>query len=554
MKLSKFRVVLLGLLVAVIAGMAGVYVFRAPIKATVNEYRAERIFTRAQEAFAAEKWAEASRLGIAAHHLDPANTQIDLLVARSLLQQRNAATVAWWKLVLDEPELPVDELRELTKALLAARDVDEALPFLSRLVELDGDNPETQQLWLASLQLQHRYDKVRALAGTFAQGGSEDWNIHSAYIRMQRSMDADAGLESVVTHLDQLIAEAGSLALPAAREMIFLPGVSSAHLLDAANYLKTQSENPVDQLLASGVEIKETGGSLDSALPYLNRILDDPQPGDLDKVFNWAKWMGAGSWILDKIDWQTHQEFGGTPDPFLGLLLAEGMNAQLLELTEAAASEGGDQMTAFLYYRSIVLQETGETEEARSILNLAVQTVDPEHYRILERYLARDGQWQLLSDLYDILLENNPEEPVYIVKALSSRYYSGDHDALPPLLQQADMEAYQAQPDAKGFILYLKLLQEGSTPEIHNAIEGLMAAFPNVYDFRLILGVSYTLQGQRAQGRELIADMPPLGMNAPRYIRVAAVILGNPADDLLRMTEREVLLPREKFLISIREQ
>ncbi|MEX0326689.1 MAG: hypothetical protein AB3N33_11445 [Puniceicoccaceae bacterium] len=554
MKLSKFRVILLGILLVAIAGMVGVYIFRAPIKATVNEYRAERIFTRAQEAFGEEKWAEASRLGIAAHHLDQGNIEIDLLVARALLQQRNAATVAWWKLVLNEPDLPVDELRELTKALLAAKDVDEALPFLSRLVELDGDNPETQQLWLASLQLQHRYDKVRTLAGTFAQSGSEDWNIHSAYIRMQRSLGEEAGFDYILGHLEGLMEEGGALALHAARELIFLPGISSGQLLAAADYLRTNSDSPVDQLFASGVQVKESGAAFDITVSYIDQILENPQPGDLDKVFKWARWMECGSWILNKIDWETYQAGGGTPDPYLGLLLSEGMNEQLLQLTEAAASEGGEEMTAFLYYRSIVLQQTGEAEDARATLDLAVQTVDPERYTVLERYLARDGQWQLLSGLYDILIENYPDEPIFVVKALSSRYYAGYQDELTPLLQRADIDAYETQPDAKGFILYLKLLQEGSNPEIHSQIEELMAAYPDIFDFRLLLGVSYVLRGQRDLARDLIADMPPMGDGAPRYLRVAVVILGRSADDYITLAEREVLLPREKFLISIQEQ
>ena len=65
MKLSKIRVVLLGLLAFGILGLVGVFVFRAPIKGYVNEIRAERIFNLAQEAVEGERWAEASRYGIA---------------------------------------------------------------------------------------------------------------------------------------------------------------------------------------------------------------------------------------------------------------------------------------------------------------------------------------------------------------------------------------------------------------------------------------------------------------------------------------------------------
>ena len=111
-----------------------------------------------------------------------------------------------------------------------------------------------------------------------------------------------------------------------------------------------------------------------------------------------------------------------------------------------------------------------------------------------------------------------------------------------------------AQPDIQAFILYVTLIQQGPSEETHYRIESLVAEYPEIYDLRLVLGISYLLQGQRATGQGLVADMPEMGRTAPRYVRVAAAILGHPLDELVPLSEREYLLPRERFLISLKER
>ncbi len=551
MKLSKLRVILLVLVGQACVGLGAVYLLRAPIKSYINEIRAERVFAKAEEAFAAERWADAARLGTAAHHLDQGNLNIDLLVARALLKQRNAAAISWWNLVLDSPAIPVDELRELTAALLSAQQLEEALPFLSRLVQLDGDNPETHRLWLQSLQIQHRYQRVRTLAGSFAEGGSEDWSIHQAYLHMQRASSGAGEGNQVLEHLRRLLEEDGPLSLNAARELVFIRDIDPESLQLASRYLVANGESDLDKLHAASAEAKAGLRDHKSLTELLVPIVEEPNPGDLEKLLRWARWMNAEPWYLEQIDYATFRANEGNPDMYLGLLLSRGKFAELLELTETAASEGGDGMAAFLYYRSAALEETGEPEAARNTLNLAVQTVDPANYDTLERYLARDGRWNLLSQLYDILIETDTDNSVFLIKALGARYYSGRQDDLKPILERINTEAFETKPDMQGFLLYTRLLEGEYTPEVHKAIEELMANYPEVFDFRLILGVSYVLQGRSSLGRELLAGMPGMGRQAPRYLRVAAVILGLPAKDLLLPGETETLLPRELFLISL---
>ena len=534
--------------------MVGVYVFRSPIKGYINNIRADRIFAKAQEAFEAENWVDASRLGTAAHHLRNGDMEIDLLVARALLKQRNAATVAWWNLVLDRPELPVEELRQLTASLLATRRVEEVLPFLSRLVELDGDNPETHRLWLQSLQLQHRYGKVRSLASEFAQTGSEDWDIHRAYLRMQLGGTGKADLQPVIDHLLKLIEADGPLALNAARELLSIEDLSMEPLNRAASYLSEHAQDILDELYAKSAQVKAGETPRKDLDPILNRVLEQPEQGHLQQLLNWSRWMGAGQWYLENIDWETYQANGGAPEGYLGLLASEQRYEQLLELAAESASIGGESIGTFLYYRSVALQETGQPEDAKATLNLAVETVNPADYAVLERYLARDGHWDLLSQLYDSILANDPDNKTYRVKQLGTLYYTGRQDDMGPTLEALSIGDFENQPDIQGFILYARLLENGFDADTHKQLESLMARYPEIFDFRLILAVSYILQNRAALATGLIADMPDLGLNAPRYLRVSAAIIKGSTDDLLLLGEMGSLLPREQFLLSLKRE
>ena len=551
MKLSKLRVIILALFLACLAGVAGIYVFRAPIKGVINGIRAERMFAKAEEAFAAERWTDAARMGTAAHHLDPDNPRIDLLVARALLKQRNGAAVAWWNMVIDEPNLPVGELRELTTALLAARQLEQALPFLSRLVELDGGNPETHKLWLQSLQLQHRYRKVQSLASQFAQQGSADWCLHRAYVQMQQSAAQGDDLNPVIEHLKKLLQAGGPLALNASREILRLQGIDAGTVRLAARYLSENSGNLLDRLYAMGTAVRLGDQPRDSLDALLNEVLAEPEAGQLEQVLLWSTLMNEEDWFLDNVDWSSYYQNQGSPDAYLRLLYTQQRFDQLLQLTESTASEAGTSMAAFLYFRSLVLRERGDEDGAEAALGLAVETVDPSSYPVLERYLAGDGNWNLLSQLYAKALIDNPDDPVYLAKALGASYYSGQQDELAPFLDRLDLTDFEDKPDIQGFILYCRLLETGFDAEAHKDLEFLMAEYPEVFDFRLILAVSYAMQGRATLGQQLIEGMPEIPENAPRYLRVAAVIMGLPAEELLLSGEREELLPRERFLISL---
>jgi tetratricopeptide (TPR) repeat protein len=233
------------------------------------------------------------------------------------------------------------------------------------------------------------------------------------------------------------------------------------------------------------------------------------------------------------------------------LLLRAGAYDRILSRTENLSAAEGSTRAAFLYYRSLALAETGEPERARAALELAVQTIDPESASGLERYLLRGGNWDLLQELYAAMLQNDPEDSFIRFKVLASCYYQGDQSGMLPVLDELEPGEFADEPDMEGFLSYAHLVLRGYSTELHRHLEGMMNRYPEVFDFRLITGVSHVLRGDVATGRAMAAGMPELGLGAPRYLRMAAVILGSPVEELLGPAERQELLPRERYLISL---
>jgi hypothetical protein len=387
MRSKTIRTVLItGCLLVVIIGIGGL-VFRGEIRQSLNSFRADRLMQKAEVAFAQEDWADATRLGTAAHYLDTDNPAIDLLVARALLKQRNPSAVAWWQRVLMEPDLPRDELWIVTQAILRRGDVQEGMPFLNRLMELDGDNPETQRLWLYSLGLQRRFGSAQAYA--------EQMDLY-------------------------------------------------------------QIEPELEPVIEQGIASDETD--------------DAEQP-----------------------EQSTPSEIN---------------------------------------------------------LAVAVETATADETEALASTLSVMGEWILLQRLMENRLREDPANPEYLVKLIGAYYYAGDAAPLPPLLEKLKRGSLESQPVWESFIYYLHLLIDGFNPDSHMQLEAMLARYPEVFEYRLVLGLSFLLNGQPQLARGLVEDMPDLPPATARHLRVIAIILGMPADTLLLPGERDQLLPRERFLIS----
>lgn len=551
MNLSNFqRIALIISLIGILSLMA-LFLGRNLIRDTIREVRAERLYEKAQVAFEEERWDVAARQGQAAHYLSPEDTAIQLLVAQATLKERSFGTLSWWKMLLDEPELPVEDLKLLTRILLRSGYTDDAQLFINRLVGLAPEDRETQQLWLQLLNLQKRYGKAREFAGELVRGGTEDWGIHRFYLNLESQLTGAQGQQEAIAHLRELVEEGGALALNAARELALNSAAGPDDRLLAAAYLGENAADDVDLLLARSIEVREGVTSRASLDPLLEGILEEPGPGGLSELLNWSRFMGSQGWFLDNVTFEAFLENEGSPATYLRLLLSENRFQELLALTEGALADTESGITpTLIYYRASALEQLGQAEEAEAALTTALQVVDPEAASGMENSLMQDNRWPLLIVLYESLLDGNPDDPVILFKLLASAYYIGDQDKVGEVLDRIESGAYDDQPGQASFVFYLRLIIEGPSPGLHERLEALLTEFSQVSDFRPVLGLSYLLRGNVEVARQFADGIPELDPAMPRFLRIACILLGRDQESYLLPGEFEFILPRERYLIS----
>ena len=549
--MRKNTLIGIGMVAVSLALLLGVLYFsRGAIREMINDYRGDRLYGQAVEAFDAGDWEEAARKGTAAFYLKGGDPEVELLVARSLLKQRDIASVAWWTRALERAQLPVDELRELTSLLINSRMYEEALPFLERLVELDSNEPETQVLWLQTLNAQRKLSQTRALAEALVQSGSEDWQVHEQYLRAQLAAEGGEDNQGAVEHLRGLISGEGPLAVLAARELLLLPSLEMADYRMAADYLEGETDDPLDKLLLKGIRVRIGDAEPDEMGPALDAFLESDKEDRYEQALQWAFWMNTEDLYLDRVSWTQYRQGDGQAGLYFQALLNAGQYSRLRELSQSDYSETDPESTTFLVYRAAALEASGNPAEAETTLRHAVQVTDPEKFRPLERYLLQNQNWALLSELYNILVDEDPDNTALQMRRMAALYYTGDQEALADILPGMELEAFENTLGSVSFVAYLKLIALGPSPELHGTIEEYLTRYPEIYDFRLIAGLSYLLQGRTELAASFAENMPEIDITAPRYMRICAALLERNTEGRLRVEEWQRLLPRERLLLS----
>lgn len=555
-RINRIWIILGGLLGLLLVIGLGLFLARDSIRNGLNEWRADGLREEAEEAFSAGNWALASRKGIAAHYLRSGDPRVDLLVARATLKQRQAGTVDWWKRVADQPELPADELRELTEILLNSNRIQDGLFFLNRLVEIDGMSTATHRLWFQALQMQARYSNSMNLAADLIDRGSDEWDIHRHYVAMQEALAGERGGMTAREHLLKLMEEGSALGVHAAREMAGRRDYPVEDRLTAARYLQEHAETQMDRLYAISVQVREA--SADDALlePVLEVILSEPAPRDLSELGRWAIWMERPAWFADSVTYDDFIANGNDPELYLRILIDAGYAQRVIDLAQRLGTSGGSDSPYFLYFRAKALSQLGQQQQAEATLNLATQVLDARQSSQMERFLLLDNRWDLLLKLYENQLRETPNSPRILQKLISVHYFLGEQDPLEALLERVNLDDFQASPGMLAFMLYLKLILERDPQslEAYN-VEAYLARYPEIFDFRLVVGVQYFLEGQTELAQQMGDKTQQLPLQAPRHLRMSAILVGQGnAKDLIGRTEISELLPRERFLMSLAAQ
>lgn len=531
--------------------MMGALVWKIGGSDLLKQLRADYFMSQAEAAFAEGNWEKSSRLGASAYFLEGERADAALLVARAHLKRRSPATVDWWRRGLSVSAQPVKELQELTELMLDGGQYDAALEFIHRLLQVDPGGMETQQLWMRALEAMKRYTDYMEVTKTVMNDGESNWSLHHRFIDLQRGLGGEEGKEVALRHLASLLDSEGAHSLEAASQLLRLEDVPEGLALRAARALVNRSDSPATvveaQLALSRLAVQEEEIALRSYLAYLEKQENE----ELNEACRLVLSLRRPEWLLKGIDYIEYLNRGGAEELYLEACLAHEAFTELLGLTEGEFVERRGSKALHHYYRARALNALGDLEEAQASLNLAVEIVEAEEIPGLEARLFRDGNWDVLQTLYNRLQREHPGDWRYFQQALTVEYYRSDTAGIERLLEEFDGRSLSRQPVAEGFRLYLDMLTKGWTPAIHQALEELVAKYPETFDFRLLLGLSYYLSGERGFAQGFVEGMPELGESSPRFLRVCAAVLRASSISLIRFEEWTSLLPRERYLLAL---
>lgn len=554
MKVKKWQGVGLAVVVATLVLIVAGIALKPLIREQVNLWRSDRLMTRAQAAFAEEDWEAASRLGRAAHFLTPGKQAPKVLLARAQLRQRLPTAVGWWKRVIEDPSVPLDDLREITELLLSTQAQKEtALTFLARLVERDSGSEATRLLWLRGLGIQHRYATALALAREFIKDDSESWEMHRAYLQLLDQVKGTAGRSEITGHLRKLAQGQGELSLKAARDLVALDFAKTETKIRAARLLLEKATAPMDVLYARGLLVQEEEVDFSALSPKLEELLTAPQEGFLEELLSWSHWMGRSDWFLSQVTWKQYRNNGGTFAPWLKLLIVNEEYERVLTRTASFATHKEGEKGILFYTRSLAFEKLGQPERADSLLRLATEIFEPEELPQLEAILAEEGRWRALLALHENLAASSETTPEVTYNLLIDHYHLGNDLEVMRLLRELpekEPDHLANQPSRLGFILYLRIVFEGVDSALHSKLEHLLAEEPELLDFRVLTGLSHLISGRSEHARAFMEGLPKFRQDAARHLRVASILMGASETSLFPVPEEEALLQRESMLLK----
>jgi tetratricopeptide (TPR) repeat protein len=512
----------------------------------VGRLRAEYFVRQAGEALEAGNWQRAARLGSSAYYLDTRRHDAALITARAELKQQSPSTVDWWRRGLAVREQPVDELRTLVTMLVGSGQKTEALLFMNRLLLEDPNGLETQVLWMRLMESLKRYHEVLDTSRNIVDRDSTDWAVHQRYVQLQIGLGGEEGKQMAVRHLKNLIQNGGPLALESARMLSRAWEISAEARISGGRYLIENSMSELDTI--QGFRALGTNEWIVAQKKY-NELLGMVEGDALTDAAKWAVGIREYGWLLEGISIEEYIARAADPSPYYAACLANEQYEKLITATESRLERDVTTNAIQLYYRGMGLVGLGRTDEAHASFQLAVDVAEGEEIAGLEALLFAGKKWDQLQNLYDRVTMDYPERTSYLHKALSVAYHRADTAKIERLLELVDVTQLRQQPVLEAFVVYLNLLTRGWDTTTHDRLEALLAEYPQTFEFRLLLGMSYVLAGKKDFGVGFLEGMPQLGQTAPRFIRVCAAFLGVDRVTVLEPGEWELLMPRERLLL-----
>ena len=521
--------------------------------------RADMLADKARQAYDVGNFQIAFDHANSAALMNPDNVELGILRGKAGLKLDRRNPFPLWKDLLRAPEVTVDDLIELVNRLDEYRLYTEVNLVLPVLLEKDPTNLRGRELYLASLYREYRFAVVDRLAAKWLEEGADSWTIHSAYIEALLNYPSADKREEGMAHLRRLTERKDEVGLYAIRRILQMklePDAMRTYIERLENHSEAA---PEDKILTLGWRYFREGSiGFNEAHRAVKKLIDLEDETERKRYFTWLSNMQKFDLLLEQLEEDVAMRDAELYRLFLNAMIEAGKASEVVELTLDTSAELPLSESSMLIIRSRALAAVGNMEELGKALDLAVRLSTLDDFPELERELARLQRWDNLGELYWRLMENRMTRMFAAGKLIFSTYYLNDETGLIKALGAIDITQFESDPKLQNFIAYLKLIYEPkSYLESAHVLEDLIAKHPNLYDFRIMLALCHTLQGNPEMTTRLLPMIPKeLPSQQFRYLKVAHHIithLGQDAEssraDMVGKIPFDDLLPRERALL-----
>lgn len=557
------------LLILVVLVLSGAAVAPLAIR-FAKTFRAEQHLQSAREAYASSAYEEAFQRLQSARNLAPDNLEVRSLMGPYAAKTRHRQALLWWLDAASEDLLDHESIREMILHAHENGSFGEVAPFLREALEKHPEDDVLRTRQLAFLQYQRKDLEAFHLARNLLMDGVINPVVRSSYLYLSFSLPQVAGKyeKETIQFLKDFAREDGPDGLTAlrilleswpmldepTREFVImrLSSHPEADFLDQLNLLARKQQG---YLQASAV--------LESAFAlYANlegeeerRVVRSDAEMDTTAEAVFAAWLNQQGFHESCV--RFIDELPSEPDESLTFARIMAL-IQLGKFNEARqlilGTRALPQMQK-LFLRIHIIEAQGTREERDELLELMVDVVDSSQVDWLETVLIARERRDLVIRMYQ-RLEQTLENPFPArMKLLKHYYHAGEGSALAQLIGKLDPAQLSPLPVQKSLLLYLKFIMNQEMEDARRAMETLVAEYPGIIDYRVLLALAYSLSGETSEAADLLNSFDPALLPDIRNLLVSAAFVSQANGDLVAAREHfaridaDLLLPLERALL-----
>ena len=548
-------------LIALIAGiglLAIALLLAYPALRWSKTYRAAGFADKSLQAYELGNYKSALDHAMTACGLAPQNEEYALIRARAALRYKVRDIFRLWAPILRYEGTTAADLVDLVEMLEDLEQEASINATLPVLLEKDPTNSDGRRLYLRALLRDFQYEAVREVAGQWIEDGSRDWGVHGAYVSALLNFPDPAIQAEGKAHLESLVDDPTRLGLNAIRRLLTMELTPE----QTRDLIARVEDHPLaergDKMVTLAWRYREEGSTtFEDAQREVLALIDFEDPLQRTEYLQWLARLGRHSLVLENLTEKDAVADAALCRLYLNAKIETGAEAEVIDFTIGNKDDLPLSQASLLLIRSRALARLGNQQELEKTLTLAVRVADLRDFAELEREFAQLGRWRNLGDLYRTLMENRATRQFGAGKLIFSHYFLNNEPELVSTLKDLSLDEFRDDANLLNFVAYLKLLYENDTRlEVTQALEDLMAEYPNLYDFRIILALAYKLDGNDRVVNELLPFIPPQLNDAQlRYLRLAhrvifeAVSKQEGAAFTPAPLEFDDLLPRERAIL-----